>query len=214
MKRINENIALYSHGLKTTSVLFSVFILSLLLTFSPSLVVRQYGVDSAIEAMVIIEFSMALTVYLVYLRKLSEFRFSKFKKIDFILPLSLIIVIQAGYIYFNSKFNGASENLIFDVRSILMLTLIIPFYEEIFYRGCLFGGLCSVFRKRIIIPIIFSSLVFSLMHTQFVSVFEYVLMFVVGVIISYSRVVTKGLLAPIAIHSGMNVFVISIQILS
>jgi membrane protease YdiL (CAAX protease family) len=39
-------------------------------------------------------------------------------------------------------------------------------------------------------------------------------MFVVGVIISYSRVVTKGLLAPIAIHSGMNVFVISIQILS
>jgi hypothetical protein len=123
-------------------------------------------------------------------------------------------VIQAGYIYFNSKFNGASENLIFDVRSILMLTLIIPFYEEIFYRGCLFGGLCSVFRKHIIIPIIFSSLVFSLMHTQFVSVLEYVLMFVVGVIISYSRVVTKGLLAPIAIHSGMNVFVISIQILS
>ncbi|WP_038257631.1 CPBP family intramembrane glutamic endopeptidase [Yokenella regensburgei] len=164
--------------------------------------------------MVIIEFSMALTVYLVYLRKLSEFRFSKFKKIDFILPLSLIIVIQAGCIYFNSKFNGASENLIFDVRSILMLTLIIPFYEEIFYRGCLFGGLCSVFRKHIIIPIIFSSLVFSLMHTQFVSVLEYVLMFVVGVIISYSRVVTKGLLAPIAIHSGMNVFVISIQILS
>ncbi len=214
MKRINESIALYSHGLITTSVLFSVFILSLLLTFSPSLVVRQYGVDSAIEAMVIIEFSMALTVYLVYLRKLSEFRFSKFKKIDFILPLSLIIVIQAGYIYFNSKFNGASENLIFDVRSILMLTLIIPFYEEIFYRGCLFGGLCSVFRKHIIIPIIFSSLVFSLMHTQFVSVLEYVLMFVVGVIISYSRVVTKGLLAPIAIHSGMNVFVISIQILS
>lgn len=214
MKRINENIALYSHGLITTSVLFSVFILSLLLTFSPSLVVRQYGVDSAIEAMVIIEFSMALTVYLVYLRKLSEFRFSKFKKIDFILPLSLIIVIQAGYIYFNSKFNGASESLIFDVRSILMLTLIIPFYEEIFYRGCLFGGLCSVFRKHIIIPIIFSSLVFSLMHTQFVSVLEYVLMFVVGVIISYSRVVTKGLLAPIAIHSGMNVFVISIQILS
>lgn len=214
MKRINENIALYSHGLITTSVLFSVFILSLLLTFSPSLVVRQYGVDSAIEAMVIIEFSMALTVYLVYLRKLSEFRFSKFKKIDFILPLSLIIVIQAGYIYFNSKFNGASENLIFDVRSILMLTLIIPFYEEIFYRGCLFGGLCSVFRKHIIIPIIFSSLVFSLMHTQFVSVLEYVLMFVVGVIISYSRVVTKGLLAPIAIHSGMNVFVISIQILN
>ncbi|MDR3104676.1 MAG: CPBP family intramembrane metalloprotease [Yokenella regensburgei] len=95
-----------------------------------------------------------------------------------------------------------------------MLTLIIPFYEEIFYRGCLFGGLCSVFRKHIIIPIIFSSLVFSLMHTQFVSVLEYVLMFVVGVIISYSRVVTKGLLAPIAIHSGMNVFVISIQILS
>lgn len=214
MRRINENIALYSHGLITTSVLFSVFILSLLLTFSPSLVVRQYGVDSAIEAMVIIEFSMALTVYLVYLRKLSEFRFSKFKKIDFILPLSLIIVIQAGYIYFNSKFNGASESLIFDVRSILMLTLIIPFYEEIFYRGCLLGGLCSVFRKHIIIPIIFSSLVFSLMHTQFVSVLEYVLMFVVGVIISYSRVVTKGLLAPIAIHSGMNVFVIFIQILS
>ncbi|MFX4315776.1 CPBP family intramembrane metalloprotease [Enterobacter sp. 63] len=118
------------------------------------------------------------------------------------------------YIYFNSKFNGVPEDLKLDAQSFFMFALITPFYEEVFYRGCLFGGLCSVFRKHITIPIIFSSLVFSLMHTQFTSIFEYGLMFVVGVIISYARVLTKGLLVPILIHSGMNIFVMSIHILS
>ncbi|WP_447088386.1 MULTISPECIES: CPBP family glutamic-type intramembrane protease [Enterobacter] len=40
------------------------------------------------------------------------------------------------------------------------MTLIVPYYEEIIYRGCAFGIIHSIYRKNLIIPYVVTSLFF------------------------------------------------------
>ncbi|WP_433977392.1 CPBP family glutamic-type intramembrane protease [Erwinia sp. E_sp_B01_9] len=45
-----------------------------------------------------------------------------------------------------------SHTLPFSPGLILILVIIVPFYEEVFFRGCLFGGICSFYKKGILFP--------------------------------------------------------------
>lgn len=207
-----KEVCNYVHGKITGCTLFLMFVSSVLLTFIPVRIASYYGLDDAIYAMVMIEFSFSVFFYAVFLFRLSEFHLILSGFRQYAILILLIIILQCAYVFYMSTTGMASVKLNYDYKSIISIALFIPIYEEIFYRGCLFGSICSVYKKGVIVPGLISSLVFSLMHTQFSSGLAYFLIFVVGAILTYARVTTRGLLLPVALHSSMNVFVIFINI--
>lgn len=204
-------VCVYVHSKITGYTLFLIFTASIFISLIPLLILPYHGVDDSIYAMVIIEFSFSMFCYSLFLFRLFEFRFSLFGFRQYALQMLIIIILQCAYVFYMSTAGVDSVKINYDYKSILSIVLIIPIYEEIFYRGCLFGSVCFLYKKGVILPGLVTSLVFSLMHMQFNSGLEYLLIFVVGIILNYARVLTKGLLLPIALHSSMNAFVIFIN---
>lgn len=93
---------------------------------------------------------------------------------------------------------------------IFLISFIIPFYEEVIYRGCLFG-LINYLTKNAITSSLATSLVFSLMHAQYNSIAAHVILFFVSMILINVRIKTNGLYSPILLHSGMNMLAIIIN---
>ncbi|NIF59339.1 CPBP family intramembrane metalloprotease [Enterobacter sp. Ap-916] len=212
-----DNIPVYSKGLNifthshvTAFYLFITFSLSIVFTSIPVLIINHTdtGLDSALFIMCMAEFLLALISYLVYLHRLSEFRLSSFSARQFICLVTLIIALQISVVLLSTSGFHKKTTVLFDVIPFITLTFVIPVYEEIFYRGCLFGFICSLYKKGIILPSVLCSVVFSLMHTQYMSFIEYALMFSVGLILTHARVISRGLLLPIVLHSTMNAFVL------
>lgn len=84
---------------------------------------------------------------------------------------------------------------------IFLVVIFGPFYEEIFYRGCLYSTLrkkCSV-NKSILI----SSLFFALIHGY---VFNFLPVLILGIILSYAYEKRASLTAPLLVHFGWNAF--------
>ncbi|WP_431355457.1 CPBP family intramembrane glutamic endopeptidase [Dryocola clanedunensis] len=100
-----------------------------------------------------------------------------------------------------------------NILTTLMLVLIVPFYEEVFYRGCLLGFLKPL-ASDIVFPIMATSVLFSLMHMQYNSLTDHFILFFISVILCLVRMMTKSLLLPYTLHMLMNLFSFSISIQS
>ncbi len=84
--------------------------------------------------------------------------------------------------------------------SIFVLCIVAPVIEEILSRGVIF----SLFKKTgNLSALIFSSLGFSLMHLDIVSVIP---IFFMGLLLGILRLVSGSLVAPIIAHSVSNLF--------
>lgn len=198
----------FMHGRVTTSIFFIIFSLSIIITVIPLYIIRDtnIGIDGAIYSMCSVELLLAVVSYSIFFRRLSGFQLSPFSTRQYFSTFTLIITLQIIYILISGIGLHKSSPVTFDLLSIVTMVFVIPVYEELFYRGCLFGLVSSIYKKGYIAPAILSSIVFSFMHMQFSSALEYTLMFVVGLILTYTRIITKGLLLPILLHSSMNAF--------
>ncbi|WBM72669.1 CPBP family glutamic-type intramembrane protease [Buttiauxella sp. WJP83] len=194
----------FSHGYFTSSIFLTIFILSVAITSIPIYIMGYSGIESSLYVMFFAELQLAIVSYSVFFRRLSEFHLSGFSARQFFSALTIIIALQVCYMMLQ---DGSGINLGF--LPVVIMVIVIPFFEEVFYRGCLFGFICSIYKKDLILPAVLSSLIFSIMHMQFTSIIEYALIFAVGLILSYARVITKGLLLPMALHSTMNAFVLT-----
>lgn len=206
----SKGIHLFTHSHITAFLLFITFSLSIVFTLIPVLIINHTdtGLDGAVLIMCIAEFLLAMISYIVYLHRLSEFRFSRFSARQYFRLITIIIALQVSVILLSNSGGYKKISSLLDVTSFITLAFVIPVYEEIFYRGCLFGFICSLYKKDIILPFILCSVVFSLMHTQYMSFIEYALMFAVGLILTHARVISRGLLLPIVLHSTMNACVL------
>lgn len=109
----------------------------------------------------------------------------------------LVVLIQLSRIDYNYSPSLAFLFLTPNVLAVIFMVMIAPFYEEVFYRGCLFDFLCFQCDaigagQGKIVPTLITSLIFSVMHTQFTTIADYSFAFVISIILIRVRIITKG----------------------
>ena len=97
---------------------------------------------------------------------------------------------------------GAQERAV-GISGVILIFFFAPFFEELFFRGCLYRALRLRFDQ--LWAIIISSFVFSLLHGYFF-IFFYV--FAVGLILAYMYEKRGSLIAPLTFHMLNNLIVI------
>lgn len=207
----SNNTSFFSHQKLTATILFCFFILSVIITALPLFTMEYISFRASVFLMLVVEFLVAIGLYFFVLRHYAQYKITfilngKSIKKALLLFLLILIIQVSIFIYKNNLYHYKAISQ--DLVSVITLMVIIPFYEEVFYRGCLFGVACSVFKKNIIIPGVITSVLFCLMHTQYYSIPDQLVLFSLSSILIYIRVETRSLSYPILIHSGMNAFVI------
>jgi len=201
----------FLHKKKISFFLATSFVLSVVFTSIPLFIMKYVSIETSLMIMFFIEFSFGVSVYMVILRHFPHYKIipernPEFIKKTLILFILITLIQTAVFLYNISTFQTQVVNL--DFLTLISLVFIIPFYEEIFYRGCLFGFVCSIYNKNLILPGIISSLTFCLMHTQYFSFLYQAILFTISSMLIYIRIKTKSLFYPIILHSGMNAFVV------
>lgn len=195
-------------GLKHILYLSLIITMSFFWTVVPVFTIGYCGLDVSIFIMLTGELVTALACYKFYLKKFQEYNF-KLNKNPVVLKacvisLFFILLLQvvAFIILHRQGYAGGSDDL--TLATIVTLIIIVPLYEEIYYRGCVLGLMRFFLKNRIIIPAVLSSAFFCLMHTQYNDFISYVILFLSSVIICFIRIKSNGLLYPLVLHSLMN----------
>lgn len=196
-------------------VFLGVVVMSTLVTLSPTTALRHIGLEMVFLFILITQTLIAILVYFFYLNKFTECKI-RIKtdvatiKLSAILFMVIILIQLTVYCYRDYLYHYESSKMSWIAS--LILILIIPYHEEIIYRACAFGFLCSIFKKNIIIPCVITSLFFSLMHFQYYNILDQSVLFVVSMLLLGVRIKSRSLFYPMLMHSGMNAFVILLNI--
>ncbi|MEA3369432.1 MAG: type II CAAX endopeptidase family protein [Candidatus Ratteibacteria bacterium] len=94
------------------------------------------------------------------------------------------------------------------VVKIILLVFIAPVFEEVFFRGCLYGAIRR--NHSFIFSLIVSSIFFALVHGYF---FNFINILFMGIIASWIYEKRRSLTAPIFFHFLWNLMVLSITVL-
>ncbi len=214
---MNESTSPYRYSKQNAVVFLIVIVISTALTFSPMITLHYVSVDMAFSVVFILQVLFVTLIYFLYLRKMPECKIrikSDWATVRFsILSFLLIILIQLiMYCYKSTSFHHEPFHMHW--IAIVTIILVFPYYEEIIYRACAFGLLCSIYKKDIIIPSVLTSLFFSLMHFQYHNIPDQVALFIVAILLLMVRIKSGNLFYPMLMHSGMNTFVILLNIQS
>lgn len=214
MSVINEGTELQvgSSTQKKSFILMCFFLAAIGNTLSPLITSKFIGARFAFLIMVILEIGIGTCAYAVFYRKQNQISGPHLKKS---LPFFLVVfLMQALPIIFTHKHTPSLHLSLSDTPGIIYFIIISPFCEEIFYRGCLFDSLCHFCNtlgagQGMIVPLLATSLIFSVMHIQFSSIIEYSSVFILSILLIFVRVLTKGLALPIMLHSFFNMLFIA-----
>ncbi|MDA2825404.1 CPBP family intramembrane metalloprotease [Escherichia coli] len=91
---------------------------------------------------------------------------------------------------------------------------LVPVYEEIVFRGCLFNSFKLWFHDNIYIPAIVTSVIISALHRQYTYFRTFLMLFLVSLVLISAKIKSNGLLMPILLHMAMNVAIAGIQYLA
>ena len=91
---------------------------------------------------------------------------------------------------------------------------LVPVYEEIVFRGCLFNSFKFWFQDNIYIPAIVTSVIISALHLQYTYFRTFLMLFLVSLVLISAKIKSNGLLMPILLHMAMNVAIAGIQYLA
>ncbi|WP_238083171.1 MULTISPECIES: CPBP family intramembrane glutamic endopeptidase [Pseudescherichia] len=180
-------------------------------TLSPLITSHLIGSGFAFLTMVMVEIFIGILAYAIFYRKQGQISGSHLKKA---LPFFLLVLLmQTLPVIFTYSYHPQLHFSLSDIPGIIYFIIISPFCEEVFYRGCLFDSLCHFCNilgagQAMIVPLLATSLIFSVMHTQFSSITEYSSVFTLSILLIFVRVLTKGLALPIMLHSFFNVLFI------
>lgn len=95
--------------------------------------------------------------------------------------------------------------------STLTLIFFAPVYEEIVFRGCLFNAFQYWFNNKTWLSSVVVSIIFAVMHTQYVDLRTLLMLFLVSQVLILARLKSNGLLMPMTLHIVMNGTVIVLQ---
>jgi len=202
-----------SSAQKKPFLLMCFFLAAIGNTLSPFITSRLIGSGFAFLTMVMLEILIGILAYAIFYRKKRQISGPNLKKA---LPFFLLVLLmQTSPIIFTHSYNPSLHFSLSDTPGIIYFIIISPFCEEVFYRGCLFDSLCYFCNapdagQAMIVPLLATSLIFSVMHTQFSSTTEYSSVFILSILLIFVRVLTKGLTLPIMLHSFFNILFILI----
>lgn len=123
-------------------------------------------------------------------------------------PLPLILGLRQTEAWVTSQISLSSYAL---WLSTLTLIFIAPVYEEIVFRGCLFNAFQYWFNNKTWLSSVVVSVIFAIMHTQYVDLRTLLMLFLVSQVLIIARLKSNGLLMPIMLHIVMNGTVIALQ---
>ncbi|MDZ5864462.1 type II CAAX endopeptidase family protein [Klebsiella pneumoniae] len=205
--KINEPVSGYF-------AMFTLFIgitaIPLFLTNSSELM--QHGL--LIPLVVTLEFIFITLLYYIFFRKREGLGAGNFRLKTFSILFLIILLVQYLFPYFSGMnkaetWSESQTNLggyIFWINAILLIC-IVPVYEEIVFRGCLFNILKFWFRGNIYGAAIVVSLIFSAVHLQYTEIRTFIMLFLVSLTLTAARVKSQGLLMPVILHMLMNTVV-------
>jgi hypothetical protein len=198
----------FSVGKKKAFLFFLVFALSIAITAIPIATISYIGPIHSLQLMFIIEFIVGAIVYCLFFLKTELFAL---KKRTTLISISILFFIQLTSYVLKPHSIGTIVISQENIFSLLILVFVVPFYEEVFYRGCLLGFFCTMSTKYFF-PIISTSLVFCLMHTQYHAIPDYLVLFFISVVLCVVRIDNKNLLVSFFLHMSMNAFVVALNI--
>lgn len=156
----------------------------------------------------LIFFICSLCVYLVFFKEKPTLKPNKL-----LLLLTFILILLQGLNIPVTEPGTSLQSLMTssNVTYFFIMVFVGPFYEEVIFRGFLFGSLCTLTNRvggGLGIPTLVTSIVFSLYHTQYTTISAYSFEFIVAIIFTVIRIRTKGLLGPIVSHGALNLFAV------
>ncbi|MFB3918460.1 hypothetical protein BU251_02975 [Candidatus Velamenicoccus archaeovorus] len=99
--------------------------------------------------------------------------------------------------------NAAARKGQVGLSGFIIIFLLGPFFEELFFRGCLYRALRR--RMNVLSAVLISSFVFAIMHGYF---FLFLYVFLVGVSLACLYEKTESLVASLSFHMLNNLFVL------
>ncbi|HBX2588670.1 TPA: CPBP family intramembrane metalloprotease, partial [Klebsiella pneumoniae] len=168
----------------------------------------------------ILEFIILVPLYYLFFRKRDGLGIGTFNLKLFFILFFIIIFIQfmVPYLLGFRKAESWStsqisyEHYIFWIN-VLPAIFIVPIYEEIVFRGCLFNSFKFWFNGNVYGSAVVTSFLFAVMHLQYSDIRTFVMLFLVSLTLIVARVKSNGILMPILLHMLMNVVVIGVQYL-
>ena len=122
--------------------------------------------------------------------------------LNFIVEMLLGLLSQVGYFkQFFETYNQVAE-LIFNggfVLSLLAVGIVGPIFEELLFRGLVFGELRKVTHIRL--AIVIQALIFGIYH---MNVVQGAYAFLIGILLGYIYYRSSSILAPAIIHIAIN----------
>ncbi|EBO7295268.1 CPBP family intramembrane metalloprotease, partial [Salmonella enterica] len=168
--------------------------------------------------LVILEFIFIFPLYYIYFRKREGLGVGNLQLKTFMSLFMIILLIQYlfPYLYGINKVEAWSKSLsglggsIYWINALLLIC-IVPVYEEIVFRGCLFNIFKFWFRGNVFCAAITVALIFSTLHLQYTETRTFIMLFLVSLMLTIARIKSRGLLMPVLLHMLMNLVVIGIQ---
>jgi membrane protease YdiL (CAAX protease family) len=203
-----------------TLACFAMVLLMVGLTFYPWLLTDKTAFVQTgllLPVLYLIEFLVIVPLYIVYFRKEHSMGMGKINGHPLITFTVFILLTQyaGAYILGIQKTESwmieqeVERGGIFWVNS-LMLVFLVPVYEEMVFRGCLFSALLQVFRGSICLSALMTSLIFAILHTQYSDIRTLVILAIVSLLLIAARIASKGLAMPILLHMLMNGFIMMV----
>jgi membrane protease YdiL (CAAX protease family) len=129
----------------------------------------------------------------------------------------ILIVIIGGLIQFlgfdlTDSSNIPQLELYFSIPSILILIIIQPVGEEIFFRGFLLDKFNNLIGEKS--AIIITSILFGLAHLSFGNLYPALLTFIIGLLLAILIVKTNNLYSAITAHILFNIISFTIYIIA
>ncbi|WP_191121322.1 CPBP family intramembrane glutamic endopeptidase [Serratia marcescens] len=198
---------------------FALFILLVGITFYPIVVPDKVALEQSgllLIFLYILEFSFIVPLYFIFFRKWEDMGRGYFSVSQFLIFLLIILLAQTAVAYILDI--RAAERWVMEQETgkgslfwlnFFMLVLIVPIYEELAFRGGLLTALLVFFRGNIYIASLVTSFLFAALHTQYTDVRTLIVLFLISIILIASRIISRGILMPIALHMAMNCVILS-----
>lgn len=210
----------YRESIKLAITSFFMFLLFIGISFYPliipdKLVLINSGL--ALPILYMIEFSLIIPLYFILFRKHDEMNIGKgsFKMFFTFLILLILTQFAGSYIMDIRKPESwmieqdAEKGNLF-LLNLLLLIFIVPVYEELIFRGCLLRTMLISFRGNVYLSSLATSIVFSVLHTQYNDIRTFVILFLVSLILIGARIASNGMVMPILLHMTMNGIILGV----
>jgi membrane protease YdiL (CAAX protease family) len=199
------------------TLLFAITLISAFITNKQELISRGL----LVPALFLAEFLILVSLHFIFFRKREGLGRGSFRLDVFFTLFSLIMIIQLfvpyllavrkteEWIVSQMSFSGAILWI-----KIFSSVFLVPVYEEIVFRGCLFNSFKLWFHDNIYIPAIVTSVIISALHLQYTYFRTFLMLFLVSLVLISAKIKSNGLLMPILLHIAMNVAIAGIQYLA